>query len=451
MKPRFPMPPSAAFALAATLVACGEDSAATDTCQLRHPIVLSHHWSSLAVCSDPLPSASCEARLPERYCADWRFDAELDREACYEWRIPEDERELPPYSVNPHDPALTRDMDDHYRYFSKAIVDRLEACGNEVYHSDKPPFASYAVRARSLRNTVLDALADSGADKVNLIGLSQGVQDARYMTAALPVDDADPDGPAMRDRVAGVVSLVGEDQGAESGSLLLALMAGENDGDWSVPVDYAGLRLEDMDDVLWRDGETDGSPYVLVEGYDPENPREYDLGPEEKLQALLDSVANLSMEYMRSDPDAGTLGAEGYESLRAYLGFDETGWHDMVPEARERDNGIVYMSYACQVRTWQPRWGDPTAHAGVQSLYGPNDGHVTVESQSFDSKGWPNFEHVHTMAGSEEGSGYNHMYLTGRGDDHLGPAEPHREPPPYGSSTPDFYEQVLRDMAARGL
>ncbi|MFW6066988.1 MAG: esterase/lipase family protein [Myxococcota bacterium] len=451
MKLRAPVPVWALAVSAASLAACGRQGAPRDTCELRHPIVLSHHWSTVPVCQDELPSEACEARLPEGYCLDWRYDEELGREACYEWRVPEDERDLPPYDVNPHDPALTRDVGDHYRYFSRAVVDRLEACGNRVYHSDKPPHASYQVRARSLRNTVLAALEDSGAEKVNLIGLSQGVQDARYMTAVLPVDDDDPSRGAMRDRVAGVVSLVGEDRGAESGSLLLSIMEGQNEGDWSVPVEYAGYGVEELDAVLWEDAETPGTQHVLVEGYDPEDPQQYDLGPEEKYRTFLHSVANLSMEYMRSDPDAGTLGAEGYESLRAHLGYEEVGWLDLVTEERERDNGIVYLSYACQVRTWQDRWGDPTAHSGVQALYGDNDGHVTVESQSFGSKGWDNFEHVETMAGDEQGSGYHHMYLTGRGDAHYGPAEPHREPPPYGGGTPDFYEQVLRDMAARGL
>jgi hypothetical protein len=444
---------SACTAITLALPACtSPDAVEGDTCQLRHPIVLSHHWSAAPICADPLPSEQCDRRQPARYCADWRYDAELERDTCHAWRIPEDERWLPPRDTNDHDPDLQRSMDGHLRYYSRAIVERLEACGNEVYLSDKPPYASYEVRARSLRNTVLNALEASGSDRVHLFGMSQGVQDARYMTAVLPVDDADASRGWMRDRVASVVSVVGEDQGAESASLLLTLLpVGDEDG-WSALPPSAGISQEDMAAVLWRDGAASDSPHVLLEGYDPHDSAEYDLDAGAMYATFLRSVADLSMEYMTGNPDAGMIGADGWAAVRAHLDMDETGWPEVVLEQDERDNGVEYLSYAAMAHRWDAAdWGADLAFSLIRSLYGDNDGYVTVASQSFADKGYPNFHHVKTMAGSDQGRGYHHMYFSGRHDAIYGPADAHREPPPYGESSADFYEQVARDLAARGL
>jgi hypothetical protein len=444
--------PLIALVLVATS-ACGADDTPTgDTCTLRYPIVLSHHWSTLRICADPLPSERCDRRQPARLCADWRYDEDLGRDTCHAWRVPEDERHLPPRNVNAHDPALERDMDEYHRYYSKDIVDRLEACGNRVYHSDKPAYASYAVRARSLRNTVLEALADSGADKVHLFGMSQGVQDARYMTAALPVDDDDPEGARMHERVASVVSVVGEDQGAESASLLLTLVAGENGGDWNARAAAAAPGDDELMDVLWNDTAAPEPTAVLLEGYDADDPAEHGLGPDDAYRHFVHSVADLSMEYMTADPDAGFLDPEDWASLRSHLAAPEEDWLQAVPPSREDDNGILYLSYAAMIRWWDPEaWGTDLAFSIVRSLYGDNDGYVTVASQSFADKPHPNFEHVKTMAGDEAGRGYHHMFFGGRNDAIYGPTEPHLEPHPYGGSSADFYEQVARDLAARGL
>jgi hypothetical protein len=449
---RLPLRLSLAITLLTASSACDSDTAITDTCALRYPIVLSHHWSAIPICADPLPSELCDRLQPARLCADWRFNDAIGREECHEWRVPEDERHLPPRNVNAHDPALQRDLDTYHRYYSKDIVDRLESCGNQVYLSDKPAYASYAVRARSLRNTVLAALADSGAERVHLLGMSQGVQDARRMTAALPVDDGDPGQGWMRDRVASVVSVVGEDQGAESASLLLALMAGEDASDWSVPSSLASPPEEDMRAVLWSDTDAIEATAVLVEGYDAGDPAEYGMGPAEAYRAYVHSVADLSVEYMTGDLEAGFLSPDAWASLRAYLATDEAHWLEAVPPTVEHDNGVAYLSYAAMIRWWDPdAWGADLAFSIVRALYGDNDGYVTVASQSFADEPHPNFHHVKTMAGDEAGRGYHHMYFGGRNDAVYGPREEHMEPSPYGGSSADFYEQVARDMAQRGL
>src|SRR5690606_1234293 len=127
---------------------------------------------------------------------------------------------LPPRRVNASDPNLVRTSaaESYHRYYSKEIVAGLEACGNRVFLSDKPPYASYQVRARSLRATVLEALAQTGAEKVIVMGMSQGVQDARFMVAQLPVDDRRPSKGWMRNKVAALVGMAGEHAGAESRS-----------------------------------------------------------------------------------------------------------------------------------------------------------------------------------------------------------------------------------------
>ena len=163
------------------------------SCKLRYPLVLSHHFSMRPLCASTAPAsgpASCmNSEDYQRYCAVKTTDAQ-GQPACDAWRVPAEEEDLPPRNINATDPTLQRDARGFHRYFSKEIVDMLRGtCGNAVYIADKPAYASYEVRARSLRNTVNQALAGEQAQKVILVGLSQGVQDARYMTAVLPVSE----------------------------------------------------------------------------------------------------------------------------------------------------------------------------------------------------------------------------------------------------------------------
>lgn len=70
--------------------------------------------------------------------------------------------------------------DDRFNYF-KGIRSTLEDAGFLAYHSGVPWAASVTLRARALKQNVLQILAKTGAPKVNIIAHSMGGLDARHM------------------------------------------------------------------------------------------------------------------------------------------------------------------------------------------------------------------------------------------------------------------------------
>jgi triacylglycerol esterase/lipase EstA (alpha/beta hydrolase family) len=65
------------------------------------------------------------------------------------------------------------------------VADHLTDLGYEVYTTEVPQFDSVAARAAALAPQIDAILAASGADKVNLIGHSQGGLDIRYLVSSL--------------------------------------------------------------------------------------------------------------------------------------------------------------------------------------------------------------------------------------------------------------------------
>jgi len=65
------------------------------------------------------------------------------------------------------------------------VADHLTDLGYEVYTTEVPQFDSVAARAAALAPQIDAILAVSGADKVNLIGHSQGGLDIRYLVSSL--------------------------------------------------------------------------------------------------------------------------------------------------------------------------------------------------------------------------------------------------------------------------
>lgn len=444
---------------AVALVSAQAGGTAVDTqCQLRYPIVLSHHWSARLICSNKAPAtgaASCvQAEDYDTYCAQKTLDAQ-GQPACATWRVPADEADLPPRNVNATDPTLHRDVSSYHRYFSKAIVERLRGtCGNAVYIADKPAFASYEVRARSLRNTVNEALAREHAQKVIVIGMSQGVQDARYMVAKLPIDDQRPDLGTMASKVAALVSLVGEDGGAESASLALDVLSLSNQGNWA---DYApAIALigdQAVNDTTWQ-RTVNGQPvYVLSEQC---RGAECDVGTEARYQSALHSLHDLAPQHMRPTLLQQTPSAVAkWQALENYLGIGHTRWLDEVPPALEANNGVQYIGYGARIQNWQAAWGGPFTQdflffAGIALGSGANDGYVSTRNQLFANPA-ANFHQVKTLDGSLLGSGYHHMFFSGRNDALYAPRPWAQEAAPYKGSSADFYQQVARDLKARGF
>lgn len=427
------------------------------SCQLKYPIVMSHHWSMTKLCPDNAPAtgpASCMQTLNyEKYCVDKGQDAH-GRPTCGEWRVTPEEAELPPRDVNVVEPSLVRDVRGYHRYFSLDIVKRLrDTCGNKVYLSDKPAFASYEVRARSLRNTVRQALAAENADKVIVIGMSQGVQEARYMTALLPMDDADPSQGMMKDRVAALVSLAGEDGGAESAAIGLELLYLLHGGDWPRSPQLMGWKDEDVVGTVWRRAGAPGPVYVLSEQC---RGAECNLSAEDRFRWSLRSVYDLAPRYMR--PPALQIGLNApanWNKLRDFVGAQESSWQDIIPPSLEADNGVRYLSYAGRIQNWNLAWGDVLSRdfllfSSISASEGPNDVHVSVKRQRFANPA-SNFEHVKTLEGSAWSRGYHHMFYSGRNDFLYVPGPGYRQAAPYNGDSADFYQQVARDLKARGF
>jgi hypothetical protein len=420
-------------ALCGFALALSADRAAAydTTCHLNYPIVMSHHWSMTRLCGkagEATNTAGCVVTDP----------AELA---------------LPPRTRSPYDPALKRDEAVYYhRYYSKAIIDKLATdCGNRVFLSDKPAFASYAERARSLRNTVLQALAETHADKVVIIGMSQGVQDARYLIAELPVSDTNPALGAMRDKVAGLASVVGEDGGAESGSLLLDAMYLLNGGNWANTA-VLGADLFDaaaFAETSWKRATPAGDVAVLREGCNGS----CDLGTlEAKWKTTLHSIVNLSTKYMKPNLAQTYSFVNAWSALLAYVGAPDASFLVRVTPAEEANNGVRYLNYQGAIRTPYAGWNlqTLTTWSLIDAAVGPNDSHVSVQNQRF-TNGAANFANVKLMAGSPLGRGYHHMWFSGRDDALYGPGAGYREPAPYNGSSAEFYGQLTRDLKSRGL
>lgn len=428
------------------------------SCQLKYPVVLSHHWSMGKICPDTAPStgdASCVVTQNyDKYCAIKGTDAS-GRKTCLHWQVTAEEEALPPRNVNVHDASLKRSLSQYHRYFSLDIVKRLrDVCGNKVYLADKPAYASYEVRARSLRNTVQQALAQEGADKVILVGFSQGVQDARYMAALLPVDDADPSRGLMKQQVAAIVSLAGEDGGAESSQLALDLAFTITGGNWANSQQAMGIKDSDFMQGFWRrDGDAPDTS-VMVEGC--QGPRECQMTPDDRLRSALHSIYHLSSRFMRPPLIQLGLSSPGnWQTLRDFVRARSASWPELIPAQAEANNGVRYLSYVAQIRKWHGSWGDALSrdalmHNTIFASDGDNDGLVSVWRQQFANKA-ANFEHVKTMSGKLTGRGYHHMFFSGRNDAQFVPAASVREAAPYEGDSADFYQQMARDLKARGF
>lgn len=460
-----------AFLLVLLLSGGASSAFASESCQLEYPVVLSHHFGFRKICPDDWTAAQCQERESDaiaKYCRSW--DSQT---GCTQWSLPADEQHLAPRKVNRYDVNLVRPdaVFGYHRYYSKAIVDRIEACGNDVFIADKPPYASYQIRAASLRRTVLEALHITGADKVIIIGLSQGVQDARYMIAQLPVDDSNVASGMMGERVAALVSMAGEYKGAEASSLGLSMtyVATYLGGDgWDDPVageavwEFEGGEA-DMTEMLWRDkgnaisdAELIARPTVLTEGYDINDQALYNLTTRDKFRSYLHAIANLSSAYMN---DKAYFDPTAWRALRQTVGMDEEAWSDLVNESNEACNGVEYTSYAARVRNWDNEyWGDSLIYSAISLLYGANDGYATVATQRFDRVGYGvcangqrNFNHVKTLDGNFWSHGYNHVFFTGRNPMDGPRSASMQESAPYDGDSADFYEQVLRDLHSSGF
>ena len=292
------------------------------------------------------------------------------------------------------------------------------------------------MRARSLRNTVNEALVRENAQKVILVGLSQGVQNARYMTAKLPVSDSNAALGMMAGKVAALVSL-----------------SGENGGHWE---DYqkatALVSDKPINDATWKRDTGSGSFAYVMDAQCRGG--ECDMDTEARYRSSMNALFNLGTDYMR--PSAYQLSAgptAQWRKLADYLGVDKLRWANVIPPALEANNGVNYFSYGAQIHNWSPAWGGAFTQqylffAAISVTEGANDGYVSVKRQHFANPA-PNFQHIQTLGGAWWGRGYNHMFFSGFGLFTPPPGE--REAAPYDGDAASFYQQVARDLKARGF
>ena len=450
--------PSLLIASAFAALALAQPASAYDaSCHVNFPIVLSHHWGARAICADSAPltgAAACvNAEDYQKYCVAKSVDAN-GAPVCGDWKVTPEEESLPPRNVNATNASLTRNMSGYHRYFSAAIVNRLrDTCGNKVYIADKPVFASYEVRARSLRNTVLQALASENASKVIVIGMSQGVQDARYMVAKLPMSDTNAALGSMKSKVAAIVSLVGEDGGAESSSLLLETLYNKNHGDWANRSNVDVWTESDFDLRSWKTTLNGRTATVLSEQC---RGSECDLNTAQKYAWTVRSSFDLTPRYMRpGSPQSGLSYTDSWSDLKTFVGAQEDNWQDLIPAASEANNGIQYFNYSAKIRLWYSGWGSATSNdflvfSAIYASSDSNDGYVGVARQQFANNA-ANFHNVKTLGGPAWSRGYHHMFFTGRNEALYTPPAGSREAAPYGGGAADFYQQVAKDLKGAGF
>ena len=434
-------------------------------CKLAYPVVLSHHWGTKAICSDTdtegpnagVTSERCEQIQPAKYCRGWSADLSdpEDLDCTGGWGVPKAELNLPPRNYHLDDPTLVRDLGSNQRYYSSEIVEAIEACGNQVFISDKPAFAGYRERAISLKATVKRALEQTGAQKVVIFGHSQGSQDARYLINALPLGDTSStdqsDGRLMGEQVAALVSTSGEPFGAEASGIGLKglyatnVLFGSGWLDWKKDPMLKSFGRAAFDQSFWKIGRmqdaepkftlgANGEPVYVLSAAD-----KTPLNFIDRYKAYLRSTAELSPSYMRAESAAW-----GWEKLVETLGMKQSFQVD-VPIAIEADSPTNYFSYGAQVQGWNPDWGSSLTYDLIRLGSGANDGYVSVSSQNL-ARLPRQGEHIHTLTGS--GSGYHHMFYTGE-NPMYGPKSADQDPA-YPGGAADFYVHALRDLVARG-
>ena len=178
-----------------------------------------------------------------------------------------------------------------------------------------------------MRNTGRQALEETGASKVNSIGMSQGSQDGRYMVARLPVSDDDPNQGLMRDKVAAFVGLVGENRGTMGASLLLDVIylsnvvAGNGWADYGNDLAWGALKQE-VQAGLWKQGDT----YDLMETPDVGENNLDELG---MYRHYVHSLTNLSRKYMQGYAFDTMSFQQSWSELIDFVG-DENKWDVLV-------------------------------------------------------------------------------------------------------------------------
>jgi triacylglycerol lipase len=124
------------------------------------------------------------------------------------------------------------------------VADALRADGHVVYEAVAPPFQTADVRAEYLAQTVTQALDETGADKVNLIGHSMGGLDGRALISTL----------GYGNRVASLTTISTPHRGSYFADVVLGLASGSSDAALNAFAQLLGENFNDLaDDADLRD------------------------------------------------------------------------------------------------------------------------------------------------------------------------------------------------------
>jgi triacylglycerol lipase len=160
--------------------------------------------------------------------------------------------------------------------FSGQVISALELDGQLVYQGDVAPFDTVEVRAAQLLVEVQNALANSGATKINLVCHSMGGLDCRYL--------ASPGGLGRGDLIASITTIATPHQGTPVADIAtgllnaasfadpllneLAALWGANFSDQSTQANVAGaLRALSTDGAAAFNANTPDAPGVYYQSW----------------------------------------------------------------------------------------------------------------------------------------------------------------------------------------
>jgi triacylglycerol lipase len=212
------------------------------------------------------------------------------------------------------------------------VPEALRADGHTVFTPSLPPFDSVAVRSASLATQIDAALADSGAEKVNLIAHSMGGLDARAVVSTL----------GYGDRVASVTTIATPHRGSAVADVILGLLPGDADEALNAIGDVFASTFSDFS----------SNSHVR-----------------EALTALAESEAN---GFNAATPDDPRVFYQSWTGVASVLGIPNPADVDACEGTLKTFQGRAYKMEALLVKS-----AAFVAH-GTELL--PNDGLVRVES-----------------------------------------------------------------------
>jgi len=188
---------------------------------------------------------------------DWYDDGDCD------WFCPDTDPDcqLDPLGPEPSGKPTTSPIVLHHGFMGSdtniwsynGVAEALRADGHQVLETEVAPFDSVEARAQQLGDQIDAFLAETGADRVNLVAHSMGGLDARYLVAGL--DD--------RNRVASVTTIASPHRGTRIADAYLELVPGEVDEAVDALGELVGDSFSDVGDhadirAAMRDLSTDG-------------------------------------------------------------------------------------------------------------------------------------------------------------------------------------------------